>query len=47
MLKILIVEDEPCVQDFLVKTFSTIGYSTFTSSRVEERLGFFDVEMIK
>lgn len=44
MLKILIVEDEEQVRDFLVKTFEMIGYSTLTASSVKESLNIFEKE---
>lgn len=44
MLKILIVEDEKPVQDFLVKTFEMLGYSTLTASTGKEALAIFSAE---
>jgi DNA-binding response OmpR family regulator len=38
MLKILIVEDEQSVMEFLVKTFDMIGYTTLTASTGQEAL---------
>src|SRR3989338_4743918 len=41
MIKILIVEDEKNVQDFLENTFKTIGYSTFVTSTAKEAKDIF------
>ena len=44
MLKILIVEDEQAVREFLVKTFDMIGYTTLTASTGKEALEVFEAE---
>lgn len=44
MLKILIVEDEDAVREFLVKTFDMIGYSTLTAANGKEALDIFNKE---
>lgn len=44
MLKILIVEDEQAVREFLVKTFDMIGYTTLTASTGKEALEIFEAE---
>ena len=41
MLKILIVEDEQAVREFLVKTFDMIGYTTLSASTGKEALEIF------
>lgn len=44
MLKILIIEDEQAVREFLVKTFDMIGYNTLTASTGQEALEIFEAE---
>jgi len=44
MLKILIVEDEQAVREFLVKTFDMIGYMTLAASTGKEALEIFEAE---
>ncbi len=44
MLKILIVEDEQAVREFLVKTFDMIGYATLSASTGKEALEIFEAE---
>lgn len=44
MLKILIVEDEQAVREFLVKTFDMIGYITLAASTGKEALEIFEAQ---